>query len=119
MERKRTSQPLNGMVIWPSDVRRWLQAPIPNGVGSSPIAVTLILNLIADAAGKHGDEENGEDGDNSDEGVTATTGITAIATIGGSAQLCSLCCPLEMPPAPLTTRMSLFASRDLCRLLVW
>ena len=106
------------MVIWPSGVRRWLQAPIPKGVGSSPIAVAL-FNLIVDAAGKGDDGENSDDGDDGDEEVTATTGITAIATIAGTAQLCLLCCQLGMVLAALTARMWLFTSGDLCRLLDW
>ena len=29
------------MTVWPSGLRRWLQAPVRKGVGSNPTAVTL------------------------------------------------------------------------------
>ena len=31
----------NGMTVWPSGLRRWLQAPVRKGVGSNPTAVKL------------------------------------------------------------------------------
>ena len=33
------------MTVWPSGLRRWLQAPIRKGVGSNPTAVTLLAML--------------------------------------------------------------------------
>ncbi len=36
--------------VWPSGLRRWLQAPVRKGVGSNPTAVTCQLNLSAAAA---------------------------------------------------------------------
>ena len=30
--------------VWPSGLRRWLQAPVRKGVGSNPTAVTLFLS---------------------------------------------------------------------------
>ena len=32
---------LDDMTVWPSGLRRWLQAPVRKGVGSSPTAVTF------------------------------------------------------------------------------
>ena len=32
---------LHDKTVWPSGLRRWLQAPVRKGVGSSPTAVTL------------------------------------------------------------------------------
>ena len=29
------------MTVWPSGLRRWLQAPVRKGVGSNPTAVSL------------------------------------------------------------------------------
>ena len=34
--------------VWPSGLRRWLQAPVRKGVGSNPTAVTLLTNGILD-----------------------------------------------------------------------
>ena len=31
------------MTVWPSGLRRWLQAPVRKGVGSNPTAVTFIV----------------------------------------------------------------------------
>ena len=44
---ERTSR---SMTVWPSGLRRWLQAPVRKGVGSNPTAVTCQLNLSAAAA---------------------------------------------------------------------
>ena len=33
---------LYNMTVWPSGLRRWLQAPVRRGVGSNPTAVTLL-----------------------------------------------------------------------------
>ena len=33
------------MTVWPSGLRRWLQAPVRKGVGSNPTAVTRIACL--------------------------------------------------------------------------
>ena len=35
------SQAQCAMTVWPSGLRRWLQAPVRKGVGSNPTAVTL------------------------------------------------------------------------------
>ena len=32
------------LTVWPSGLRRWLQAPVRKGVGSNPTAVTFPLN---------------------------------------------------------------------------
>ena len=32
---------VHGMTVWPSGLRRWLQAPVRKGVGSNPTAVTF------------------------------------------------------------------------------
>ena len=32
-----------GMTVWPSGLRRWLQAPVREGVGSNPKVVTLFF----------------------------------------------------------------------------
>ena len=37
------------MTVWPSGLRRWLQAPVRKGVGSNPTAVTLGHCLLEDA----------------------------------------------------------------------
>ena len=37
-----TSPPMIGMTVWPSGLRRWLQAPVRKGVGSNPTAVTFL-----------------------------------------------------------------------------
>ena len=40
--------------VWPSGLRRWLQAPVRKGVGSNPTAVTLLrLKLPADRQRPH------------------------------------------------------------------
>ena len=31
---------MHGETVWPSGLRRWLQAPVRKGVGSNPTAVT-------------------------------------------------------------------------------
>ena len=31
------------MTVWPSGLRRWLQAPVRKGVGSNPTAVILAI----------------------------------------------------------------------------
>ena len=33
------------MTVWPSGLRRWLQAPVRKGVGSNPTAVTLFATM--------------------------------------------------------------------------
>ena len=33
--------PFCGMTVWPSGLRRWLQAPVRKGVGSNPTAVSF------------------------------------------------------------------------------
>ena len=33
------------LTVWPSGLRRWLQAPVRKGVGSNPTAVTCILKV--------------------------------------------------------------------------
>ena len=38
--------------VWPSGLRRWLQAPVRKGVGSNPTAVTIAQDL------GHGAREN-------------------------------------------------------------
>ena len=39
------------MTVWPSGLRRWLQAPVRKGVGSNPTAVTLLARASgSDAA---------------------------------------------------------------------
>ena len=35
---------LLSVTVWPSGLRRWLQAPVRKGVGSNPTAVTFPLN---------------------------------------------------------------------------
>ena len=35
------------MTVWPSGLRRWLQAPVRKGVGSNPAAVTVRLRRAA------------------------------------------------------------------------
>ena len=35
---------LDDMTVWPSGLRRWLQAPVRKGVGSNPTAVSLRTN---------------------------------------------------------------------------
>ena len=34
----------NDMAVWPSGLRRWLQAPVRKGVGSNPTAVTFSIS---------------------------------------------------------------------------
>ena len=36
---------LESMTVWPSGLRRWLQAPVRKGVGSNPTAVTSCMLL--------------------------------------------------------------------------
>ena len=36
--------------VWPSGLRRWLQAPVRKGVGSNPTAVILHIHLQLDDA---------------------------------------------------------------------
>ena len=36
------------MTVWPSGLRRWLQAPVRKGVGSNPTAVTSCLAEASD-----------------------------------------------------------------------
>ena len=40
MERQIVEQ-LYDMTVWPSGLRRWLQAPVRKGVGSNPTAVII------------------------------------------------------------------------------
>ena len=35
-------QACHDMTVWPSGLRRWLQAPVRKGVGSNPTAVTFV-----------------------------------------------------------------------------
>lgn len=37
-----SSKSQHNMTVWPSGLRRWLQAPVRKGVGSNPTAVTLV-----------------------------------------------------------------------------
>ena len=39
-----------GMTVWPSGLRRWLQAPVREGVGSNPTAVTFSFTEVNMAA---------------------------------------------------------------------
>ena len=44
------------MTVWPSGLRRWLQAPVRKGVGSNPTAVNisaLLLEMDANPPEKH------------------------------------------------------------------
>ena len=34
------------MAVWPSGLRRWLQAPVRKGVGSNPTAVTFAETVL-------------------------------------------------------------------------
>ena len=34
------------MTVWPSGLRRWLQAPVRKGVGSNPTAVTIYAGSL-------------------------------------------------------------------------
>ena len=34
------------MTVWPSGLRRWLQAPVRKGVGSNPTAVRTVLHIM-------------------------------------------------------------------------
>jgi hypothetical protein len=36
--------------VWPSGLRRWLQAPVRKGVGSNPTAVTFHRPMVFDIA---------------------------------------------------------------------
>ena len=36
---------LRSMTVWPSGLRRWLQAPVRKGVGSNPTAVTVSMRV--------------------------------------------------------------------------
>ena len=38
-----------GETVWPSGLRRWLQAPVRKGVGSNPTAVTCVGGTPAQA----------------------------------------------------------------------
>ena len=38
---------IKDMTVWPSGLRRWLQAPVRKGVGSKPTAVTVWLRNVA------------------------------------------------------------------------
>ena len=43
----------DAVTVWPSGLRRWLQAPVRKGVGSNPTAVTFskkIYRIIAKLA---------------------------------------------------------------------
>ena len=40
--------------VWPSGLRRWLQAPVRKGVGSNPTAVTCLVCLGARAKSRRG-----------------------------------------------------------------
>ena len=39
--------------VWPSGLRRWLQAPVRKGVGSNPTAVTCIVKPATAASSAH------------------------------------------------------------------
>ena len=45
------------MTIWPSGLRRWLQAPVRKGVGSNPTAVTGKIWGDGDKCGGGGEGE--------------------------------------------------------------
>ena len=47
--RARASDGNDLRTVWPSGLRRWLQAPVRKGVGSNPTAVILIGVLGDDA----------------------------------------------------------------------
>ena len=48
-----TTKPRSSKTVWPSGLRRWLQAPVRKGVGSNPTAVTVVwkqpLSQMAEA----------------------------------------------------------------------
>ena len=37
------------MTVWPSGLRRWLQAPVRKGVGSNPTAVICYMSELLDS----------------------------------------------------------------------
>ena len=41
------------LTVWPSGLRRWLQAPVRKGVGSNPTAVTCIVKPATAASSAH------------------------------------------------------------------
>ena len=45
-------QKQQGRTVWPSSLRRWLQAPVRKGVGSNPTAVTFVAVFASFAQGQ-------------------------------------------------------------------
>ena len=46
----KTNDLFEAWTVWPSGLRRWLQAPVRKGVGSNPTAVTFHRSMVFDIA---------------------------------------------------------------------